>query len=249
MNCKTDARLETICKGFGDPAVRRNQCGQCALDVGWFSIFVITGIKVWQEGEAECSPGAGSGSTNRGVPVLPLQKCNIKSVLAEQDPSSPISSQKAQLPSSWHFLTVGFCRQCVLSKHLSCESPSKSHRFYHLQYSFPYYLFPVSEVYMIVTTNGGRNKKMRFREERRQCKLSPVSWTFQRDLKASWQRWCTFKGGVWKKKGHVQKLVSSGHLPRFKSLMDCLSHSTGREGCRCFQPAETFWWKNRLLPK
>lgn len=56
----------------------------------------------------------------------------------------------AQPPSSWHFLTAGVCSQCVPRRHLPCDRPSKSSRFYHLQY-------PISEVpkCIIITTYCG----------------------------------------------------------------------------------------------
>ena len=100
---------------------------RCAPGVGWLSIFVVAGMK---------TPGmAGGGGRlqprgrNRGAPVLPPEKCNLKSVSEEQDTSSLISSQKEQPPSSWHFLTAGVCSQCVLPSCLAFDSSSKNPKF------------------------------------------------------------------------------------------------------------------------
>lgn len=103
MYYKIGARLEMIFKGFSDPALRRNLafpgvCSGCRL-IQYFHYHWYKDTRCDRRGRQNAAQGlqdAAARSRNRGAPVLPLEKFNVKSVSAKRDSSSPISGQKTQ---------------------------------------------------------------------------------------------------------------------------------------------------------
>lgn len=101
MCCKIGVRLETMFKGFSDPALRRNRAswGVCSAHrvIQYFHYHWYKGTRYDRRGRQSAAQGQGAAARYRnwGAAVLPLEKCDVKSLSAEQDSSSPISGQKA----------------------------------------------------------------------------------------------------------------------------------------------------------